>query len=197
MYSITTLSFFDMKKMILLAALIASVTAMPIPQLHAQNRERHGEVGLSFGALTSDRISFNCFYKKQVSDRKYRRFMGGFGDLRTTSRGENASVSTTINFSYGTEKRIDLDDQLQFYTGPQLLTALNYAADNSAYLFNIAPGVGYLLGIQHNFNEKWGLHLEVVPSARIFVSRFSDGSYAVSSDINVTNAASLGLVRAF
>ena len=101
----------------------------------------------------------------------------------------------------GREKRKTLDSKLDFYQGPEVSAQLGLATlgeDNANVL--ISAGFGWVLGLQHSFNERWAVNLETIPGLSLvgdFYGEDSSGLSSVGFNARFNNFVSIGLVRKF
>lgn len=188
-----------MRTPLLLVALLALFLHS---NLHAQEAPKR-EVGIQFYGINFDGFNgFDAFYKKQIRENVYRRYRLLTGNINSNFRQDNWNFSFLVGGAIGREKRKALGDKLQAYSGPEfgirflmLSTATNGSGFNQ---YQINPSFGYVLGLQHRFNERWALNLEAVPSAGL---TFSYSSATEQGELNVnagfSSSVSLGIVRMF
>jgi Skp family chaperone for outer membrane proteins len=98
-----------------------------------------------------------------------------------------------------------LDEKLWFYSGPQwtLNTFLQVATNNrqtTSNTYNLNTGIGYILGLQHNLNDRWAINLETIPSFSVsyqWDNRTGSESETFSANAFLSNAVRVGIVRRF
>jgi hypothetical protein len=170
------------------------------PLLSAQKiQPSHGEVGLGFSGLDLTDIGFNAFWKKQLAPDKYRRYRFFTGSFFAGAVDEDFLANATVGMGIGREKRINLDEKLQFYRGVEFFGAIGFVAvdDIGGVLFN--PNIGLVFGLQHSLNDRWAINIETIPSIGLTLNVFSedgpDSEVAVTGRAN--SSVTLGLVRKF
>lgn len=168
-------------------------------QLTAQTAQKPREVGLQFSSLDFDGGSgFSAFYKKQLKENVYRRIRLFSGGLSFSSTEETILFNLNAGIAIGREKRKSLDPKLVFYQGPEFSAGFSVTAiDEDEMRFFIRPAFGWVLGLQHSFNERWAVNLETIPGATITVESFSEDEGVFSFNAGFNNLVSLGLVRKF
>ena len=173
----------------------------------AQQTAARKEVGLGFTGLNfNSSNAFSAFYKKEIKENVYRRlifFLGNIGLLNTSS--DQTRFDASIGFGIGREKRKALDEKLWFYRGPQwtLNTFLQVATNNrqtTSNTYNLNAGIGYILGLQHNLNDRWAINLETIPTFSIgyqWDNRSGSESESFSANVFLSNTVRVGIVRRF
>jgi hypothetical protein len=195
-------------KQLRLAGLVLPLFVLFSHSLHAQEtpepKPLHGEVGVSFSTLSLTSFNFDTFWKRQLGPNRFRRVQVSVNlqaNAATTNTSSTAltEAQTSGVISIGREKRLHLDDRLQFLYGPEFQLSFNLSASNRLFPRVFAsPGMGYALGVQHQIAKRWSANLVIVPSISLaFGSVPSTGIQQVSFDANFSNSASLGLVRCF
>lgn len=115
----------------------------------------------------------------------------------------------------GKEKRRPLSDKLQFVYGTELIASVNLNSTNSGTLtidngaggtttytgssiLVVTPtiGIGFVLGAQYNFNPRWYLSAELIPSITAS-GAFGAGTsiYNFQAGINSSSAGLTGAYR--
>jgi hypothetical protein len=163
--------------------------------------------GINFNGVTS----FSAFYKKQKAENVFKRYSFIVGNIDFQDAADRKS-SLTLNagLAVGREKRRSLDRKLVFYRGPEFRFNINLASNEVIFSnnfpgtvviqrssYNFGVGFGYVVGLQHNFNDLWAINLETIPSVRVNANFFSDSDTAVSAGAGLSNIVSLGIVRRF
>lgn len=156
------------------------------------------EVGLRFGNLNLKDSDFSAFYKKQKSENTYNRVRVFAANLTTGIIDDDFMVSFSAGLAIGREKRKKLDPKLIFYQGPEFNLALGLDYDVERDLVHVAPGFGYVFGLQHNFNERWAVNIESIPSVSLAVAfALEEESGGVLLNAGFTNLIALGILRRF
>ncbi len=167
--------------------------------LSAQDAKPKREVGLQFSRFDFDGGSgFSAFLKKQKKENVYRRIRLFSSGLSFTTTEETDLFNINAGIAIGREKRKSLDSKLEFYQGPEFsvsLAAVSIDEDDLRIL--IAPGFGWVLGLQHSFNERWAVNVETIPGATISFDSFSNADGEISFNAGFNNSVSIGLVRKF
>ncbi len=177
----------------LLAALFNAATSI------AQTAFSAREVGLQFNGinLSSDN-SFSFFYKKAVSVNRFCRMRATFSTLDISHFEGRTEAVADGGFSYGIEKRTGIGDKLNFYRGWELGVNAGFASENQGIFRWIAGvSIGYVIGLQHEFNERWALNLETVPRLAATVRKKDGESAFINLSAGFSSLASLGIVRKF
>ncbi|GAB2527489.1 hypothetical protein [Spirosoma aerophilum] len=166
------------------------------------------------GLRTSDLSSVGLVYKKQVSENTYRRYRLAFGSLSGTFVSSNSLIGFSVGGAMGKEKRRSLSDKLQFVYGTELIASVNLNSTNTGKLtidnglggtttytgssiLVVTPsvGVGFVLGAQYNFNPRWYLSAELIPS--ITVSGAFGGETSIYNFQAGFNSSSAGITGAY
>ena len=178
----------------LFLAFFASMTS-----LSAQDSSPNREVGLQFNGLNFDGFNgFSLFYKKQKSENVYRRIRFFYGNLNVEAINDISAVSFSSGIAIGREKRKALDAKLAFYQGPEFSAALGVTTQNwDNTSINVSGRFGWILGLQHSFNERWAINLETIPGVGIGVNSITDSDPRFTFNAGISNSVSLGLVRKF
>lgn len=157
------------------------------------------EVGLQFSSIDFDGGAFSAFYKKQKKENVYRRFRFVSGNLVLGFLEEDFQFDFGVGIAVGKEKRKALDSKLEFYQGPEFALNLSLftTADDDVTPFLVRPSFGWVLGLQHSFNDRWAVNIETIPS--VFVAANVTGSETEGLFLGggLSNNVSLGLVRKF
>ncbi len=169
-------------------------------QLSAQNTAPHREVGLQFSGLNLNNTnSFSAFFKKQKKEHVYQRLRLFYGNINGLVRDSERYLAFFGGIAIGHEKRKSLDSKLEFYQGPELSAALSIVSiiDENTDI-SIRGGFGWVLGLQHSFNERWAVNLEAIPGLSMNVNGATKRDVTtVGWDASISNSVSLGLVRKF
>ncbi len=171
----------------------------------AQDASPRREIGLQFNNVNfSGTGAFSGFYKKEKKENVYRRYRFLYGNFNTQFLLGNdisgdffRSTSIGAGFAIGSEKRKALDEKLMFYQGPEFaLTAGTFSRNNHTSLAATAR-FGWVLGLQHSFNDRWAINLESIPGVGINLTESSRHDYETSVQGGFSNTFSIGLVRKF
>lgn len=178
--------------------------------LYAQDAPSR-EVGLR----ASNFDSFGLIYKKQLSENTYRRYRLAFGNLSANFVQRATQIGFSVGGAIGKEKRRPLSDKLQFVYGTELLVgvSLNSSTSGSLTVDNgsggvttitgsnllvVAPsvGIGFVLGAQYNFNPRWYISAELIPSITASGVFGNDTPlYSVQAGFNSSSAGITGAYR--
>lgn len=144
---------------------------------------------------------FSGFYKKEIRENVYRRFRLFSGSLNAQFNEDASTTNFFIGGFIGREKRKSLDERLEFYRGPEFSAGLGYqhqevnSDDNSRFF--VLAGIGYVLGLQHSFNDKWAVQIETIPTVRFRYDIANEIADNFGVDINASSSVSLGVARKF
>jgi opacity protein-like surface antigen len=180
-----------------LSALLAIFSTALSAQDAAKPRR---EVGLQFNNIDFDGGTFSAFYKKQKKENVYRRVQFVAGALSLGILEEDFIFNFSAGIGIGREKRKPLDAKLECYQGPQfgLNFALYTTGDDDATGFLVRPSFGWVLGLQHSFNDRWAVNIETIPSVSIAANTTGDDrTEGLFFGAGFSNSVSLGLVRKF
>ena len=149
--------------------------------LSAQNQNR--EFGLRFTSTDN----YSLLFKKEKNPLKYRRFMfSANADMAYFFNG-----AANLGFSIGTEKRIELLKNFKAIHG--FMPSINISG-TSNFIYG-GVGLGYILGLQYEFGDKFYVGAEVVPAASIGASNFNNDFDLLNFRIN--SPISLSVVYRF
>jgi hypothetical protein len=186
-YNILTLSIF---------AFVAAFTTTLSAQDAAKPRR---EVGLQFGSIDFDGGSFSAFYKKQKKENVYRRVRFVSGNLLLGFLEEDFRLNFGAGIAIGKEKRKALDSKLEFYQGPEF--AIDFSvfttADDDVTPILLRPSFGWVLGLQHSFNDRWAVNIETIPGVFVAANITGNEAEGLFFGGGLSNNVSLGLVRKF
>ncbi|MBL7825989.1 MAG: hypothetical protein JNJ57_05120 [Saprospiraceae bacterium] len=165
--------------------------------IHAQKAPR--EVGLQFNGLDFGGYnSFSAFFKKQKSEQVYKRIRFFVGEIDFQVFNETATFGLNGGIAIGREKRKQLDDKLMFYQGPEFSGGLGFRSfSEDDFSANFSARFGWVVGLQHSFNDKWAVNMEAIPGlgAILLVSDDVDTQFSITG--RVSNSVNLGIVRKF
>ena len=188
------------RKTLTLACIALLLAVFSSTQLSAQTANPPREVGLQFSSLNFDGGSgFSAFFKKQKKENVYRRIRFFTGNLLFGSIDKDFTFNLSAGIAIGREKRKALDSKLMFYSGPEFsIQAGLYTFTEDDVHVVLSPAFGWVLGLQHSFNDRWAVNLETIPGVGINIDSYGDGGPGVFTfGANFNNAVSLGLVRKF
>jgi hypothetical protein len=164
------------------------------------------EIGLGFSGLNfNSSNSFSAFYKKEIKENVYRRLSFFAGNLNILhNNGSQTRFDGSVGIGIGREKRKALDEKLWFYSGPQWNLNVGVFASSANQVdyqtYNFSTGVGYILGFQHNFNDRWGINLETIPALSVnyqWDNRTGTTAKTFSANAFLSNTVRVGIVRRF
>lgn len=183
----------------LVCVLFFTLTTLSFSSLQAQSTGKKREVGVQLNGINfSGFNSFSGFYKKQVSENKYRRVRFFSGNLFTGVFGEDDfRFNLNLGAAIGREKRRTLDTRLEFFNGPEFSFGMGFQSVNDNSSFILSPSFGYVLGLQHSFNERWAINIETIPSIGVGVVLLPGDNDQLTLNANATNSVALGVVRKF
>lgn len=146
----------------LLALLFAFSVLCVTYDASAQNRE----IGVKLSGLDN----FKLVYKKKKTDDKYLRYELAYFNTKLQGTSSTTIFSSSAGFLAGIEKRKVIDDKLKFIHGflpgigidMSVNKSLNVSTVNTNT--NIWSQLGYILGVQYHFSDKFYLGLEAVPN---------------------------------
>ncbi len=187
------------RKTVLLSTITIFLAVFFSFSLSAQDAKPRREVGLQFNSFDFDGGSgFSAFFKKQKKENVYRRIRFFSGGLSFRSTEEINFFNFSAGIAIGREKRKALDSKLEFYQGPEFAINLGVASVGEDDLnLTIAPAFGWVLGLQHSFNERWAVNVETIPRASIGFDTVSNADGELAFNAGFSNAVSIGLVRKF
>lgn len=178
---------------------LAVLSVFLFSNLYAQDAPKR-EVGLQFSGIDFNGFNtFGGFYKKQLHDNVYRRIRFVSGGLFSAFQEDNTSVGLSIAGAIGREKRKSLDQKLEFYRGPEVSLKATYQYQQlaDASVIGLSARVGYVLGLQHHFNDLWAIQIETIPGVSLGANFPSEGDIAGFFDANFSNSVLLGVARKF
>jgi hypothetical protein len=180
---------------ILFTSLLCVFVLVTINDVSAQDRE----IGIKMNGLDN----FNLVYKKKKTEDKYRRYEAAFLNTNFQGTAGQTVFTSAVGFSGGIEKRKGITDKLKlahgFLPGIFFNGFWGFNANNGSGTFNvnISPRLGYALGLQYHFNDKFYLGLESIPSLTASVG-FSENqvtSYSVQTNISLINVGLSAVYR--
>lgn len=181
--------------------------------LTAQSNSTPKEVGLQLRGINFNGFtSFSAFYKKQKAENVFTRYRFIFGNIGFQVIEEAKDrFDFSAGLAIGREKRRSIGQKLIFYRGPEFSFNINAASneflqtvqfgnqppiDIRRSYFGVGVGFGYVVGLQHNFNDLWAINAETIPSVNVS-ALLSNPSNSGSINAGLSNGVSLGIVRRF
>ena len=165
----------------------------------AQSAPTRHEAGLQFSGVNfKGDNTFNVLYKKAVDEMRYRRFRAAFGSLNVVYVGKELQSVIEAGIFFGVEKRRKAGEKLVFFDGWELgadITHFNDNRDNSRWITGL--GIGYVLGLQHEFNDRWAMNIETVPGVKTKLEKTTGRDVYASFSVGFSSLASLAIVRKF
>ena len=148
------------------------------------------------GIRASGLENFGFIYKKEQKPNSYQRFRIGRINLAWRDLGEESSLATALGFAIGFEKRKAINDELYLIHGfePSMILALSTNSRNLIY--DIQPGLGYVLGFQYSFSEKFYINIESIPSINLII-RGTKGSSPVYTGNLGFNSNAVSITAAY
>lgn len=164
----------------------------------AQNSSVPKEVGLQLSGINFDGSnSFNVLLKKQLKENVYRRFRLFYGNISTNTQNDETRFSFSTGIAIGKEKRKAMGEKLQFFHGPEFAPSVDMLVENEALYLGVNFRFGWILGLQHDFNEHWAMNIEMVPGARLTANTFDGELSSTIFRADMNNTVSLAVMRKF
>ncbi|MBK7525147.1 MAG: hypothetical protein IPI53_13645 [Saprospiraceae bacterium] len=128
-----------------------------VTPLSSQNMSR--EIGIRFSGLDD----FDFIYKKSADGLKYKRYRIAASSL-SLAIVEDTRLSFNVSYARGIEKRKNVTNQLKFIHGwePGVYLSLAYSEDFTSGTIGIF--LGYVLGFQYDFSDKFYVNIETIPT---------------------------------
>ncbi len=166
-------------------------------QATAQDSSPNREIGLQFSNVNfSGDGAFSMFFKKEIKENVYRRIRAFYGNVGLIFSESNSIFNGSAGIAIGREKRKALDEKLLFYQGPEVSISAGASHNNfSVYSGNVR--FGWVVGLQHSFNERWAINLEAIPGIGVGLSGASNVDAQVQTNLGLSSNVSLGIVRKF
>ena len=191
-----------------LIKLVSTVLLMAILQFSVSAQEVTPpvrEIGLRTNGINFDGYNaFSAVYKKQIAPNKYRRYRFIFGDIGLGLTGNGEDYSSRFNlgagFAIGTERRTKLGAKTTFLRGWEWNMGSNFVSqynNGTDYAFNLGAGVGYVVGIQHEFGEHFAVNLEAIPGVGISYNKSKGSSFNLNTSASLSNSVALSLMYKF
>ncbi|MEY5042275.1 MAG: hypothetical protein RLZZ414_1839 [Bacteroidota bacterium] len=113
------------------------------------------ELGLSLAKLNN----FGLMYKKHFKNNSFFRLLLASMDYTLINRTDDYIHNFSSSITIGREKRKEIYDNLYVVRGWDFLGGIS----STAGVNNFGFGVGYVLRLQYNLNQKFALGLETTP----------------------------------
>lgn len=185
-----------MKKHLFALICLTLVVVMQADKLSAQAADSHQhEIGMG---ISGSSFNGNVIYKWKKADNKFKRIQGSFGNFNLQNNSRLLFFSFNAGVAIGRENRKAVGAKTTFYRGPQFSTGLGFSkVEGFKPTWSISPRLGYIIGIQHDFNEYIAVNLEIVPSGGILLNKFSGQRLEFNINGGFNSNASLGLMYKF
>lgn len=191
-----------MKKINLLKPTLA-IALLTLVNLHVFGQSKDLEIGLRANSLSGLKELNSFIFKTGKEENKFTRYRFAIANLYLFSQKKYASGSMTIQFAFGTEKRVGIGNKLYFIHGlePMFSFEFGYVHSNNlddSYSLSVSPGLGYVLGFQYDILERLYLSIETIPylSTTFRTGNFVDDYFSLNAKMNTSDIA-LSLVYKF
>jgi hypothetical protein len=125
--------------------------------------------GINFNGFTS----FSGIYKKQVAESRYRRISATFGTIQLDGSESNTNFSLNAGLAVGIEKRNLVGKKTTLYRVTESSFGLSFGkSSNAEPYWSFSPGIAWIFGLQHDFNESWAINFEGGPGAYLSIRKF-------------------------
>ncbi len=188
-------------------ALFLALGLFTTNQALAQDAPPRREVGLQFNSINfNGSNAFSAFYKKETKENVYRRFRVFYGNLGLDFKtfGNYTAFNGAGGIAIGREKRKALDSKLAFYQGPEISASfgvahvdLNVVNAANVTRYDVNARLGWVLGLQHSFNDRWAINLETIPGFGVGVTGSNGSNPEVRTSVGFNSNVSIGIVRKF
>lgn len=158
----------------------------------AQSSKKPKEIGFQVSGFDTE---FSGIYKVQKSENVFRRYRFLAGNIGVFFVDEPFLVAG-VGLAIGRENRRYLDTKLMFYRGPEFNLNLAGVSFDTDQVFAGSVGLGYILGLQHNFNDYWAVNIETIPGLSVSILDNEDVS-GIGVNVGASNSVSIGVVRRF
>ncbi|MBL7802601.1 MAG: hypothetical protein JNL02_02620 [Saprospiraceae bacterium] len=168
--------------------------------LSAQNDDGpRREVGIQIQGINFDgNNSFSALFKKQVKPNVWWRYSAASAGLNFFANQNNNVTIFNIRLAVGRELRLPVGERFTFYRGPQLSMGFRIVyPDNNDVDWIIRPGIGYVLGFQHEINRFWGINIETTPTFSAEVANPFQENFSLAVAGGFSNTVELGVFRRF
>jgi hypothetical protein len=101
--------------------------------------------------------------------------------------------------AWGKERRKNLGPKTMFFRGFEYQAGFggSVRSQGNNDSFNANVGLGYVLGLQHTFNEYWAVNVETIPGVSAGFGSSGDDNYVVSLNGGFSNTVSVGVMYRF
>ena len=181
------------------AALVAMLCLQAKPVAAQEADDHKYEVGIRFSSLYFNGANaFSAIYKKKLDNGKYRRISGTFGGINFGSEFRRYNFSLNAGITVGAEKRRQVGKRTSYYTGPSFIFNGGFSKqENVESNWNLQPGLGYVVGLQYEFNEFWAVNLETMPSGTLSLRQFTGTDVGVNASLGFSSNVTLSLMHKF
>lgn len=134
---------------------------------------RMHEVGLQITNFNLENFALIYKVQNRGNENRYTRYRFIFTNINFFKRAHSDVNAFSFNLggSIGIEKRTNLSDRIQFIYGPEFNTLFRYRNSdsgdsqnpNAQNETNVSLGLGYILGLQYNFDSRFYINLEIAP----------------------------------
>ncbi len=141
---------------------------------------------MEIGIGTYDLQSFRFVLKKNTKPNKYLQYR--FGDFGIDTQRDSVSKSGRFAGSFGLifEKRKEIGEKMRFihgfapslylsYLNQKIFAQTEYTEDIKTSNIYLRPKIGYLLGVQYHFSEKFYAALQTLPGITFNLNFTEDG----------------------
>ncbi len=170
---------------------------------------RMHEVGLQISNFNLE--DFGLVYKVQrlTNENRYMRYRLVFSNVGFVSQqdGDDTDFNLGLGGAIGFERRHALGERVQFLQGPEFSVGFSHSNFNQQFIefttTSVNAGIGYILGLQYNINEKFYINLETIPALSFSynTSRQENGNQKSTNNTTSLNAnfnsESIALTLAF
>lgn len=158
---------------------------------HAQNQPPQ-EIGLRLTGLEN----FDLIYKREKNTNQFFRHRLGLINFGVTGKDDTSVSEFGLGYAFGIEKRKSVNEKLNFIHGIEPRIATQYSSmDGNTIGWDLMVGVGYVLGFQYDFSDRFYVGLETVPA--LTYARELDGPSKGTYELNVGfNSSAVALILA-
>jgi hypothetical protein len=137
-----------------------------------------------FGVKSSNLSKFEAIFKQKMDTMKYIRYDLSFSEFSATGiKTEFNHLSIGFQLGFGIEKRKEFE-KLEILHGIMYQLRLTY---NSGQRFIVTPFVGYLIGAQYKYNEKFNFGMELVPGFTFdIINNTGNTSFPIRTEFNAS-----------
>ncbi|MBK8562588.1 MAG: hypothetical protein IPN76_04395 [Saprospiraceae bacterium] len=188
-----------MKRQSLLILSLAVSCCLTSSVLAQSDSSPNREFGIQLSGINFDGFtSFSGIYKKQLAENKYRRISATFGNIQFNGSDGNADFNLNGGLAIGVETRKPVGKKTTLYRSPEFSFGLSFGkSSNIDPYWSVSPGVAWIFGLQHDFNENWAINVEGGPGVYMSIRNFpgSDVTYSIGG--NFSSNVALALMHKF